>query len=130
VCFGSEIEQRINDIKAIQDNIGQILDCDVLVELARSQGVALAGRQFDQLTALAGTPMNADGRRATLRAALNPPEGADPRLGILVLLGKKLEERHTRYTGFTHWWDEQEDAGLRGKLYACLNGENQPEGSE
>ncbi|HVC79013.1 MAG TPA: CHAD domain-containing protein [Chloroflexota bacterium] len=130
VCFGSEIEQRITDIKAIQDKIGQIHDCDVLVELARSQGIALAGRQFDQLTALAGTPMNADTRRSTLRAALIPPEGADPRLGILVVLGKKLEERHTRYTGFTQWWDEQDDTGLRGKLYACLNGEDEPEESE
>ncbi len=130
VCFGSEIEQRIGDIKTIQDKLGQIHDCDVLVELARSQGIALAGRQFDELTALAGTPMNADARRSTLRAALIPPEGADPRLGILVLLGKKLEERHTRYTGFTRWWDEQDDAGLRGKLYACLNGEDAPEESE
>ncbi|MGH2409431.1 MAG: CHAD domain-containing protein, partial [Chloroflexota bacterium] len=130
ICFGPAIEQRIDDIKTIQDKIGQIHDCDVLVELARSQGIALAGRQFDQLTALAGAPMNADARRSTLHAALIPPEGADPRLGILVLLGKKLEERHKRYTSFTQWWDEQEDAGLRGKLYACLNGEDEPEGSE
>jgi len=123
VCFGPEIEKRISDVKTIQEKIGQIHDCDVLVDIARSQGQALARRQFDELAALAGMPMSADARRASLRAALTPSEGGDSRLGLLVLLGRKREERHSRYTGFTRWWDEQAGAGLRGKLYACLNGE-------
>ncbi len=127
VCFGSEIERRIGDVKAIQEKIGQIHDCDVLVDIARSQGQALASRRFDELAALAGMPMNAEARRASLRAALIPPEGGDARLGLLVLLGRKLEERHSRYTGFTRWWDEQDGAGLRGKLYSCFNGEGEGE---
>ncbi len=119
-CFGPDIADRIGDVKTIQEKIGQIHDCDVLVGIARDQGQALASRQFTDLTALAALPMKSEERLTALRAALIPPAGSDPRLGILALLGKKLEERRTRYTNFTGWWDEHEEADLRGKLYACL----------
>jgi CHAD domain-containing protein len=129
-CFGPDIADRIDDVKAIQDKIGQIHDGDVLIGIAREQGLALASRQFTDLAALAATPMKTQERVATLRASLTPPQGSDPRLGILTLLGKKVEERRARYTDFIRWWDEQDSAGLRGKLYACLTVEAGREGDE
>ena len=128
-CFGPDIAARIGDVKTIQEKIGQIHDCDVLVGIARDQGLALASRQFIELTALAAVPMKNEERLAILRASLIPPEGSDPRLGILTLLGRKLEERRARYTNFTGWWNEHDEAGLRGKLYACLTVEAGGEGS-
>jgi CHAD domain-containing protein len=129
-CFGPDIAERIGDVKTIQEKIGQIHDCDVLVGIARDQGQVMASHQFIDLTTLAAVPMKNEERLAALRAALIPPEGSDPRLGILTLLGKKLEERRTRYTNFTGWWDEHDEADLRGKLYACLTVEAEGEQSE
>ncbi len=53
------------------------------------------------------------------RAALSSPRG-DPRLGLLSLLGHKLDERRRRYADFVRWWDAHERDGMRGKLYSCI----------
>lgn len=130
VCLGPTVKERIADVKEIQDSIGQIHDCDVLMTTAHDHGVALATGRFEELAAVATSRRGDQERLSTLQAALAPPETSDPLLGLLALLGRKMEERHARYTTFIRWWDEQGGAGLQGKLYACLTEEAEQEESK
>jgi CHAD domain-containing protein len=117
VCFGEDIEKRIEEIKSVQDQIGQIHDCDVLVELLRRHLSVVAQRTHEALVAIAAEALPHEDRMARVRDAL---AGADPRLGLLSLLGHKLDERRRRYLDFVQWWDEHESGGLRGKLYTSI----------
>ncbi len=125
VCFGPDIDERIADVKAVQEQVGQIHDCDVLVDLLRRHLQVLAQRDCEKLAALAAEPLPHEERMAMIRAALQSPEPgtADPRLGLLSLLGQKLDERHRRYNEFVRWWDDHDREGMRSKLYACITAE-------
>jgi CHAD domain-containing protein len=119
-CFGPDIDDRIDDVKSIQEQIGQIHDCDVLIELLQSHLAVLAQREHEHLLNVALEPQERVERMNRLRAAIQAYQEADPRLGILALLGRKREERDKRYADFVRWWDEQEAGGLRRKLYECI----------
>ena len=51
----------------------------------------------------------------------------DPRPGLLSLLSRKTDERNRRYAEFIGWWDEQQQANMRGTLYSCIAAVNRPE---
>jgi CHAD domain-containing protein len=120
VCFGQDIEDRIGDIKSVQEQIGNIHDCDVMVELLRRHLSVIAQRHHQELAAIAGEPGPHDARMAHLREAIRMQMEADPRLGILSLLSQKSDERQRRYTEFVRWWDAQQANNMRGKLYSCI----------
>jgi CHAD domain-containing protein len=120
VCFGPDIDERIDDVKEIQEQIGQIHDCDVMIELLHRHLSVIAQRMHEELAALAGGPPPHDERMARVDAAMHRQVTDDPRPGILSLLGQKVDERHRRYSAFIRWWDGQQLEDMRGKLYACI----------
>ena len=126
VCFGPEIDDRIEDVKSVQEQIGQIHDCDVLIELLRRHLSVLAQREQERLAALATASLAHEERMATIRAAIDAYVAQDPRIGILALLSRKTDERQRRYAEFIQWWDEQERGELRARIYACITAGSNP----
>lgn len=115
--LGPKIEDRIDAVKTIQEKIGQIHDADVLIDLLQARMDWLAGREGVRLHAIAAEPGTAEERRARVQAALLATREVDPRLGVLVLLGRTQQERAKMHTGFVRWWDRHQANGLRAKFY-------------
>jgi CHAD domain-containing protein len=122
VCFGPDIEDRIDDVKETQEQVGQIHDCDVLIEVLKRHLSVIAQRMQEDLAAIAVECLPHDERMARVRDAIQHQATDDPRPGILSLLGHKIDERNQRYSAFISWWDQQQQANMRGKLYSCIAG--------
>ena len=120
VCYGPDVEDRISDIKAIQEQVGEIHDCDVLIEVLKRQLSVIAQRMQEVLVAQATEPIPHEERMARARALLTGGSPDDPRPGILALLSAKTDERKRRYDEFIAWWEDRRRANLRGKLYSCI----------
>ncbi|MDB5076769.1 MAG: domain containing protein [Chloroflexi bacterium] len=120
VCFGPDIDDRIADVKETQEQIGQIHDCDVLIEVLQRHHSVIAQRMHEELVAIAVGQSPYNERMACMNASIQQQQSADPRPGILSLLARKIDERNRRYTEFIRWWDEQQQNNMRGKLYSCL----------
>jgi CHAD domain-containing protein len=128
VCFGQEIAQCIDEVKLIQEQIGEIHDRDVLADTLRGHLLVVATRTHQALTRVASEPAPPEERMARLRAMLQHENTDDPRLGMLSLLSHTLDERRTRYDEFVHWWDQHEAQGMREALYHAITTE--PEDQE
>lgn len=124
--LGPKIEDRIDAVKAIQEKIGQIHDADVLIDLLRARLDWLAGQERVRLQAIAADPGGAEERRARVQAALHATQEVDPRLGVLVLLGRTQQERAKLHTGFVRWWDRHQANGLRAKFYDTIVSVGEP----
>jgi CHAD domain-containing protein len=124
VCYGPEMNQRLDEVKLIQEQIGEIHDRDVLADTLRHHLLVVATRTCDALTQTASEQATHDARRARLRTMLRGDEADDPRPGLLALLGCTLDERRTRYDEFVRWWDEQEAQGMREVLYRAITMES------
>lgn len=120
-CFGPDIDGRIEDVKSIQEQIGQIHDCDVLVGLMRSHLAILAQREHEWLVAAALEPGPRETQVQRIKEALLSRTAADPRLGALVLLARKRDEREERHAAFVQWWDRRGAAGMRERLALCID---------
>jgi CHAD domain-containing protein len=120
VCYGPDVEDRIADIKSIQEQIGEIHDCDVLIEVLKRQLSVVAQRMQEALVAQVTEPIPHEGRMARVRSMLEGGSADDPRPGILALLSVKTDERSRRYRDFVDWWEDHRRGDLRGKLYSCI----------
>ena len=118
--LGPKIEDRIDAVKAIQEKIGQIHDADVLIGLLQDRLEWLASQEGARLHVIAAEPGTAEERRARVQAALHATQEVDPRLGVLVLLGRTEQERAKLHTGFVRWWDRHQANGLRAKFYDTI----------
>jgi CHAD domain-containing protein len=118
-CFGPSCAARIDDMKAIQDHIGKIHDCDVLIDLVKARLTAHAYEDIELLCSRAIAPEPLSDRLRQVRTSLTSLAG-DVRLGLLALLGQTHDERIQRYEAFVAWWDEHDAQGLRAGLYECL----------
>jgi CHAD domain-containing protein len=120
VCFGPDIDQRIEDVKDVQEQIGEIHDCDVLTEVLRRQLSATAQRRDQELVESVMASVSYTERMSSMRERMAEQALRDPRPGLLSLLAHKVEERNRRYGEFLSWWDEAQQADMRGKLYSCI----------
>lgn len=128
-CFGPAIASCIERIRHIQDRIGKIHDCDVLIDLLRLHLESLACREHERLLEIALERQTPTRRMERVQEAIAAQTKADPRPGILALLGRKRDERDGRYVDFVRWWDGQDATGLRDTLCACVATAEQPAGA-
>jgi len=114
--FGDEGERQIERVKAIQEALGDLHDCDVRIAIIEDELVALAGRQMRELSAaLKREPI--ERHRSITSSALRPPPD-DPRRGLLALLSRQHVARHEAYTRFVEHWDRYAAEGMRAELVA------------
>ncbi|HEV2108840.1 MAG TPA: CHAD domain-containing protein [Thermomicrobiales bacterium] len=88
--FGDEGEQAIEQIKALQEDLGQLHDHDVRIALIADELDSLAGGSAD--------------------------DGEDPKPGLEALLERERVAREKRHAAVVKRWQRLERDGLRAKL--------------
>jgi hypothetical protein len=112
--FGASGEVQIERVKAVQEALGELHDCDVRIALIEDELAALAARQIRELSArMIEQPIE---RHAALTAAALRPPPDDPRRGLLALLSRQHVARHEHYLEFVSLWDEYARNGMRAHL--------------
>lgn len=123
--FGDEGARQIEQVKAVQEVLGELHDCDVRIELIEDELVALAARQMRELSArLKAEPI--ERHRSITSSALRPPPD-DPRRGLLALLSRQHIARHGFYEQFVTLWDQYAAAGMRADLVTLSQTPRSPE---
>lgn len=112
--FGDVGEAQIEQVKAIQEELGAVHDHDVRIGLIEAELAAVAVEQSAAVgEALAGA--NGDDHAAIAASVLRPPPD-DPRRGLIALLGREHVARRTRYRAFRTLWDRWAKDDLRRDL--------------
>lgn len=114
VVFDETGEQMIEQVRQIQELLGQLHDHDVRIDLIQDELIALAAEQTALLgQTLAHAPTTS--HEAITTAALRPTPD-DPRRGLVSLLGRQYTSRHLVYESFLQQWVQFDQADMRSTL--------------
>jgi hypothetical protein len=117
--FGARGEKLIEQVKTLQEHLGQLHDYDVRIALIEEELRGLAAEQLEELQRiLAVAPV--DEHRSITTTALRPPPD-DPRRGLLALLGRQHAARKERFQSFLATWRRFDAEGMRRDLVGLSN---------
>jgi hypothetical protein len=112
--FGESGQVQIERVKAVQEVLGNLHDCDVRIAMIEDELVELAGEQMQDLNRLLGTAPE-DEHRSLTSSALRPPPD-DPRRGLIALLSRQHAARRAAYAEFAKLWLKYGTQGMRAGL--------------
>lgn len=125
-AFRSDLEPFLDEVKTMQDLLGDIHDRDVQVPMLEDHLRWLEQRESE---AVAGMVDGATARRRRsgpvadqeaafrrFRARLDQARRGDERPGVLALIARRRKERDELYERFLVEWQRLEDAGFRRRL--------------
>jgi CHAD domain-containing protein len=115
-AFGGEGRRSEDVAKGLQELLGEIHDCDVLVPLVDDHVASLRRVDVEALTTAGHGPGGLDGLR---RAVHQAPNAARYR-GLEVLAAATTARRALLYERFLERWDELREEGWRQRLEAAL----------
>lgn len=110
VAFTEDLEPIIEQMKDLQDILGDIHDCDVQVPLLRDHLAWLQEREATSARALVGSrtePGRAGGQEADIARflrELSAGNRADERPGVHALIARRRRERDALYARFLDEW--------------------------
>jgi hypothetical protein len=110
-------EALLEQVREIQEHLGDIHDADVLADALTDRLAAIAREDQAALVERLLTEPDEAARLATIAAHLAPGE-RDRRLGIYALLGRTLHRRRQRYADYLDLWARLETRAFRGQLEA------------
>lgn len=113
--FPIAIGPVLDQVKAIQELLGEIHDADVMVDFLQERLTAIAIEDAQQLVELLGNQRKEAARLATITAHV-APGAPDRRIGIAALLGRTLHRRRQRYAEFLDLWAKLATSGFRQSL--------------
>lgn len=112
--FGESGLVQIERVKAIQEVLGNLHDCDVRIMMIEDELVELAGEQMQDLNRMLGTFPEEELRSLTSSALRPPPD--DPRRGLIALLSRQHSARRAAYAEFLKLWKKYGAQGMRADL--------------
>jgi CHAD domain-containing protein len=113
-CFGAYAATGAKRAKQLQDLIGEIHDCDVMLPLVRDQLTALRAADAEEVRRAAGDAEDLD---AALAA--RAPHRAEYR-GLEVLLVHLQSRRELLFARFLERWEALQRQGFRARLEHAL----------
>lgn len=127
IAFPTDLEPWLEQIKLLQDLLGDIHDCDVQVPMLEDHLAWLSEREAGAARRLvaesAGRVAGAAPTEEEFRAFQHRLEvgrrGAE-RLGVHALIGRRRRERNDLYARFIAQWQRMADEGFRDSLEAAL----------
>jgi len=128
VAFEEDLEPFIDEVKDLQDLLGEIHDRDVQVpmlaehlETLRERGDEAARRLVAQeQRARANGAAASEATYRSFRRRLDAWSRADQRPGIEALLARRRRERDALYARFLGEWARLREDGFRGRLEGVL----------
>jgi hypothetical protein len=110
----------LKDLTDIQEDLGDIHDLDVLTDVLRSRLSALEAPLDETIVTIMGSNDTPREKSAALRRA-SSQQARDPRrIGLLGLLGDKLNDRRARYVSFQKRWRGNGLADLAGRVTMAI----------
>jgi CHAD domain len=127
IAFDSDLEPELDQIKELQDLLGDIHDCDVQVPMLEAHLAWLTSREAGAarrlVTETAETVTAAGASEEEFRAFQHRLEvgrrGAE-RLGVHALIGRRRRERNELYARFIGEWERMAQEDFRDRLEAAL----------
>jgi len=127
IAFTSDLEPQIDQIKELQDLLGDIHDCDVQVPMLEEHLAWLASREAGAarrlVTETAASVTKAGASEEDFQAfqhRLEVGQRGSERLGVHALIGRRRRERGELYATFIGEWLRMGDEGFRDRLESAL----------
>jgi hypothetical protein len=129
VAFDADLEPFIDEIKALQDLLGDIHDCDVQIPMLEGhlewldEREGAAARHLLASAPPAPRRRSAHGREADFRAferELATARRGDERPGVHALIGRRRRERDVLYARFLDEWRRLKAERFRPRLHEAL----------
>ena len=127
IAFESDLEPLIDQVKELQDLLGDIHDCDVQVPMLEAHLAWLTSREAGAARRLvaetAASVATAGATEDDFRAfqhRLEVGRRGSERLGVHALIGRRRRERGELYAGFITEWLRMHDEGFRDHLESAL----------
>ena len=119
VCF-PDIKAVAKDLSDIQEDLGDIHDLDVLTDVLRARLRALDEPMEGRAVDIMAMDLPQVQKSARLRQLVSSEARDQRRLGLLGLLGDKVNERRARFDMFRGRWDAQRLAHLEGMVMRAI----------
>jgi hypothetical protein len=131
IAFDADLEPFLDEVKGLQDLLGDIHDCDVQIPMLErhlawlSEREGGAARRLVAQTA-ASRPRRRSGRPASEAAfraferQLEPGRRGDERVGVHALIARRRRERDELYAQFLDTWRRLKAERFRPRLHAAL----------
>ncbi|HZU14408.1 MAG TPA: CHAD domain-containing protein [Chloroflexota bacterium] len=121
VCFpGNDALIAADRVRALQDILGRIHDLDVLDGLLVDRLALMDDESRRPALEVARTPADDESRRRLLTDIVSGRD-ASARLGLLLIIAAKADERRMHYAQFETLWQEWETAGFLGGIQQRLS---------
>lgn len=127
IAFAADLDPYLDQVKELQDLLGDIHDCDVQIPMLEDHLAWLAERESGAARRLvAESARRVSGRAPTeeefraFRHRLEVGQRGSERLGVHALIGRRRRERNELYARFIETWTGMVDAGFRAHLEAAL----------
>ncbi len=127
IAFEEDLDPYIEEVRGLQDLLGDIHDCDVQIPMLEEHLAWLAGREAEAARRLVarradrgpeGTPSAAAYR--AFRRRLEVGRRGDERAGVHALMGRRRRERGALYARFVGEWRRLKAERFRPRLEAAL----------
>lgn len=128
IAFDADLDPMLDEVRAMQDLLGEIHDRDVQVPMLQEHLERLSTRDDDAARALVqaapprdhGGPRRRERALAEFTARLAADSTSAQRPGILALLDRRTRERDALYERFRTEWRRLEDEGFRSRLETAV----------
>ncbi len=125
-AFTQDLGPFLDEVKRLQDLLGDIHDCDVQVPMLVAHLAWLEEQESQSVAAMlirgqrASSPDNSDVALAQFRSRLNAARRADERPGIHTLIAQRRSARIALYEQFTTQWRRLKHERFRHRLETAL----------
>jgi hypothetical protein len=131
IAFDADLEPFLDEVKGLQDLLGDIHDCDVQIPMLERHLAWLSEREGGAARRLvaqttASRPRRRSGRPASEAAfraferQLEPGRRGDERVGVHALIARRRRERDELYARFLDEWRRLKAERFRPRLHAAL----------
>lgn len=126
-AFSADLEPFIDEVKELQDVLGDIHDCDVQIPMLIEHLAWLERQERADVGAVlaAGTPRprtaaTREAAFAQFRRRFDEARRADERPGLHTMIALRRRERDVRYADFISRWRRMKHQRFRARLEAAL----------
>jgi hypothetical protein len=128
-AFPPELKGYIDEIKKIQEHIGDMRDADVMIQKMSDAAVANQTLRSQKLLEIATTTSRGTvaQRHQRLKSALASPKGAQDEIAYYTLIAQRTDVRERAYDDFIRTWERLEAASFFDELTRFVGRDPEPE---